>query len=418
MADRPESRLLEVKKLLAAKYVTLPSDSLPLTQHPALQFQELEINALKDTVAMQNEVTKDLRDTIAIQKEATQDLRKTIRIQEVAANDLRYVIKNLQKCNDEFAAVNEALSAVDDPRVDQRNELQEAKIELAELRDGYLEVRDNWNRNEELIEELKAKAKEQDETIEHLQKLNDIREGSIGTQRLLEIALNGTIKVQDARFQKLKKKHEKLQTTYKTKTGEHSAAINDLFASYEAKEAEVQELKDELQELREYCEGDEEFIDGSTINIRQQDETIATLNAKVKEQDDALALSQQQLQEQHDTIAELEKQLIETKKSNRGVGANRDEAIAESERQLKEKDNEIAKLQEQLRKRVSDKKGRKVINELKAKVKQRDEAIVELEQQVQEEDNHFMYLEEWVKSLRGYYLEGEELVGTDISENT
>ncbi|KAH6875079.1 hypothetical protein BKA58DRAFT_466935 [Alternaria rosae] len=375
MADRPESP--------SSGGQETPRSEVDLDL--ALQFQELEINALKDTVAMQNEVTKDLRDTIAIQKEATQDLRKTIRIQEVAANDLRHVIKNLQKCNDEFAAANAALSAVDDSRVDQRNELQEAKIELAELRDEYLEVR-------------------------HLQKLIEMRNS-------IEKALNRIIKLQDATIQKLKKKHGELRTTYKTKIGEHSAAINDLFASYEAKEAEVQELKDELQELREYCEGDEEFIDGSTIDIRQRDETIATLNAKVKEQDDALALSQQQLQEQHDTIAELEKQLTETKKSDE-VDADRDEAIAESERQLKEKDNEIAELQEQLRKRVSDKKEGKVINELKAKVKQRDEAIVELEQQVQEDGNHIKYLKGWVKSLEGYYLEGEELVGTDVSENT
>ncbi|KAI4703597.1 hypothetical protein J4E89_010018 [Alternaria sp. Ai002NY15] len=405
-----------------------------------LQLQELEINNLKNTVAMHVEATEDLRDTIDIQKVAIADHRE-------GSKDLRDVIKDLRERNDDLQQRNSDLSAKNAAHVDQRDKLQETKTELAELSDNY-------NRDENLIEELKAKVKQQDGVINGLKRQNDAVDSK---QRFTIVELTVAIKAKDEAFQKLKGEHEELHLTYTTKTREQNETINDLSAScrameeeleelkelkdeyegfqdidiaelhenyvainglpevYEARETELRELRDQLEELRDRCKADHELITDLTHETGQHDEIIATLNAKVKEQHDAIAMSQQQVQAQVDANTELAKQLTDAKKSD-GVDADSIEVNQEFLRQLEEKDTEIEKLQEQVLGSASDKTARKLARKLIIKHKKRGEALKEVKRQAKAKDDHIKGLEGQVSNLENlvhgldstiHYLEGE-----------
>ena len=403
--------------------MTPPFNSLPLTQHPGLQLQELEINNLKNTVAMHVEATEDLRDTIDIQKVAIADHRE-------GSKDLRDVIKDLRGRNDDLQKRNNDLSAKNAAHVDQRNELQETKIELAELRDDHVELIDNNKREEERVEELNAKVKQQDGIINGLKRQNDAVDSK---QRFTIVELTIAIKAKDEAFQTLKSEHERLQATYATTTSDHGAAMKNLSASRMALEEELQELKDELKELRDYYEGDEEANGGSEDKIKKQDEAIAELNAKVQEltgflrdstrqvhrwfdeaqeECDKVEKSQKEVQqrdgtiaglkweahEHSETIAELEKQLAEAKKPQ-GVDTDSVEAVEEFMRQLEQKDTDIEELQEQVLGGVSDKTARKLANKLMVKHKKRGETLKEVKRQVKAKDDRIEDLQGNIHSL-------------------
>ncbi|KAI4611605.1 uncharacterized protein J4E87_010455 [Alternaria ethzedia] len=389
----------------------------------ALHLQELEINNLKDTVANQ-------KDAIADHREGSKDLREAVK-------DLRHVIKNLRERNGDLQELNSHLAVKNAAHIDQRDKLQETKIELAELRDDHVELNDNFNRDKNLIEGLKAKVKQQDGIINGLKRHNDAVDSK---QRFTIVELTVAIKAKDEAFQTLNSEHERLQATYATTTSDHGAAIRNSSASRMALEEELEELKDELKELRDYYEGNEEVNGGSEDKIKEQDETIAELNAKVQEltgflrdstrqvhrwfdeaqeecdnheksqkevkkRDETIGWLKWEVHEHSETIAKLEKQLVEAKKSEE-VGLDVNEVTEAYTRELQERNDEIANLQEH---GITQKMGQKSVNELKKlriKVKECDAALVGLKRQVQQKEKKIHRLESKLHDLEDPYWTG------------
>ncbi|KAI4696861.1 uncharacterized protein J4E88_001040 [Alternaria novae-zelandiae] len=389
----------------------------------ALQLQELEINTLKDTVAVQ-------KDAIADHREGSKDLREAVK-------DLRDVIKNLRERNGDLHELNSHLSVKNAAHVDQRDKLQKTKIELAELRDEHVQLSDKLNdkvkeqenvikdlceaikdlredddkpstaqashldyefnlksmhselnrlklegversnREGEIIDELNAKVKQQDDTIQGLQKRIDRGKTSYSQQRTAMNELTVALEAKEAALQALKGEHEELQATHGSMTGEYNTAMYDLRVTLEAKEAELQELKDELKELRDYYE--------------QQDETIDTLNANIKDQHDALTMSEQYVQGRNNIIAELKKELAEAKKSA-SVNALQDQA----------KEGELQELKDKLKELHDHYKGdEEFIEQLHAAIEQRDKTAVELNLKVKQSGDSLARSQQRVRVQEG-----------------